>query len=133
MEIDTLELPKAKTVGDGTALSDWLAFLKVKSREELNMVEEKAVVPEVKQAGAILIRLSADEQVRLEEEAREKARRDEYARIKLAKKQGLEQGLEKGLEQGLEKAARGMLAEGIAENIVAKITGLSLEQIEELK
>jgi predicted transposase/invertase (TIGR01784 family) len=137
IEIDTLELPKANAVGDGTALGDWLAFLKVKSREELEMVEEKAIVPEVKQAGVILVRLSADEQVRMEEEYREKARRDDYARMQFAKMEGKMEGKvegkAEGVQQNKEDTATNMLNEGLAESLIAKVTGLSLEKIAELK
>jgi predicted transposase/invertase (TIGR01784 family) len=51
--------------------------------------------------------------------------------------QGLEKGIEKGLEKGIEKArledAKNMLAEGIAVEVVARVTGLSSEIIEQLK
>jgi predicted transposase/invertase (TIGR01784 family) len=50
---------------------------------------------------------------------------------------GLEQGLEQGIEKGIEKArledAKNMLAEGIAVEVVARVTGLSSEIIEQLR
>ncbi|MCD8397710.1 MAG: hypothetical protein LUD12_11125, partial [Lachnospiraceae bacterium] len=50
-----------------------------------------------------LVNLSADEQKRLEYEAREKAIRDYNAAISYAQKQGLKQGIEQGLKQGIEQ------------------------------
>ncbi|MFT5084931.1 MAG: hypothetical protein ACI9Y1_002988 [Lentisphaeria bacterium] len=52
-------------------------------------------------------------------------------------KQWEQQGIEKGIERGIEKAslgvAKNMLKEGIAVEVVARVTGLSLERIEQLK
>ncbi|WP_270619902.1 Rpn family recombination-promoting nuclease/putative transposase [Paenibacillus macerans] len=51
--------------------------------------------------------------------------------------QGIEQGIEKGIEQGIavgmEKAALNMLREGMETSLVAKVTGLTEEQVARLK
>jgi predicted transposase/invertase (TIGR01784 family) len=44
-----------------------------------------------------------------------------------------EKGLEEGMEKGLLEAARNMLAEGFSIDLVVKCTGLSIEQVKELK
>ena len=44
-----------------------------------------------------------------------------------------EKGLEEGMEKGLLEAARNMLAEGFSIDLVVKCTGLSVEQVKELK
>ena len=41
--------------------------------------------------------------------------------------------MEKGIEQGIEKTALNMLREGIEASLVAKVTGLSAEQVAKLK
>jgi predicted transposase/invertase (TIGR01784 family) len=54
---------------------------------------------------------------------------------------GREEGREEGLEQGLEKGrimtrlenARKMLAEGLDETLVARVTSLSIDEVEKLK
>ena len=54
--------------------------------------------------------------------------------------QGLEQGLEKGLEQGLEQGRneerlqliRKMVSRGMTPDLISEMTGLSLEEIENL-
>ena len=62
--------------------------------------------PYIKKACENLERISADEEKRLEYEAREKAIRDHNHFMRMSKQagwnEGLEKGLEKGLEQGLE-------------------------------
>lgn len=60
---------------------------------------------------------------------------------KKATEQAIEQGIEQGIQQGMEKGsiqekeniARNMLKEGIDINIISKVTGLTLEQINNLK
>ena len=47
--------------------------------------------------------ISADEQKRLEYEAREKALKDYNTQILRAKEQGLRWGMEQGIEQGIER------------------------------
>ena len=47
--------------------------------------------------------------------------------------EGIEKGMEKGREEGRIEAARNMLADEISIDLVAKYTGLSIEQVKELK
>jgi predicted transposase/invertase (TIGR01784 family) len=47
-------------------------------------------------------------------------------------KQGLEQGLEQGIEQGIQQVAKKMLGQGMEIEMIATLTGLSLETIEQL-
>ena len=51
--------------------------------------------------------------------------------------EGMEKGMEKGREEGREEgrieAARNMLADEISIDLVVKYTGLSIEQVKELK
>ena len=78
-------------------------------------------------------------------EQREKAIRDYYSYISAFKEEGLEQGMKEGLEQGLEQGLKkGLqenkiqnvvngLKEGIDINIIAKITKVSIQDIEKIK
>ena len=59
--------------------------------------------------------------------------RDIQNYISYAREKGLEEGMEKGMEKGLLEAARNMLAEGFSIDLVVKCTGLSIEQVKELK
>jgi predicted transposase/invertase (TIGR01784 family) len=47
-------------------------------------------------------------------------------------KQGIKRGKEEGLKQGKEEMARNMLKEGLNINLIAKISGLTIDEIEEL-
>ncbi|SHH36418.1 conserved hypothetical protein (putative transposase or invertase), partial [Thermosyntropha lipolytica DSM 11003] len=46
---------------------------------------------------------------------------------------GIEKGIAKGIEKGKEEAALNALQKGLDIQIIAEITGLSVERIEELK
>ena len=48
-------------------------------------------------------------------------------------KQGLEQGLERGTEQSKNEIARNMLKKGLDISLISEVTGLSNEQINNLK
>jgi predicted transposase/invertase (TIGR01784 family) len=143
LSLHTLELPKVSGVDDGTELWAWLEFLKAKDKEELEMLakDHPTVQPAVKK----LLRLSENEQAQILHESREKARRDEQARVQDAEesgwKEGLEEGLERGLEQGLERGreeaqrviARNLLKLGISLAGIAEATGLSQAEILQLQ
>ena len=73
------------------------------------------------------------------------AYRDIKNSIDTAKQEGLAEGMEKGMELGIEKGmakgmnqkaldiARNMLADGVDINLIMKYSGLTQEQIENLK
>ncbi len=48
-------------------------------------------------------------------------------------KKGLKEGEEKGRQEGLRKTAISMLQEGLETNLISKVTGMSLQQIEQIK
>ena len=48
-------------------------------------------------------------------------------------KQGLEQGLERGTEQSKNEIAKNMLKKGLDISLISEVTGLSNEQINNLK
>ena len=50
-----------------------------------------------------------------------------------AKEEGLEKGIEEGMEKGILKIAKRMLLEGFGVEKIAKLTGLSAEEIGKLK
>ena len=91
----------------------------------------------MKQAVMRVRKLSASELLRIEEEAREKARRDRADEILGGILKGREQGLEQGLEQGRiaekEEVTRKMLIAGSDVNFIQTMTGLSKNHILKLK
>lgn len=70
-------------------------------------------------------------------EASKKAYRDIKNSVDTAKREGIAEGMEKGMEKGLEQRsleiARKMLAKGMDAASVMEITGLSAEQMQQLK
>ena len=80
-----------------------------------------------------------------EYEASKMAYRDIKNSIDTAKQEGLAEGMEKGMELGMEKGmkkgmnqkaldiARNMLADDVDINLIMKYSGLTQEQIENLK
>lgn len=70
-------------------------------------------------------------------EASKKAYRDIKNSVDTAKREGIAEGMEKGMKKGLEKRsleiARKMLAKGMDAASVMEITGLSAEQMQQLK
>ena len=70
-------------------------------------------------------------------EASKKAYRDIKNSVGTAKREGIAEGMEKGMKQGMEQRsleiARKMLAKGMDAASVMEITGLSAEQMQQLK
>ena len=52
--------------------------------------------------------------------------------LKQGKAEGLKQGKAEGLKQGKEEMARNMLKEGLEVNLIAKISGLTIDEIQKL-
>ena len=46
--------------------------------------------------------------------------------------QGVQQGMQQGVHQGVLKVCEGMIREGVDENIISRVTGLSLEEIRQI-
>ena len=162
IEIHFLELPKF-TLRDMRKIRTseaWIAYFSGKySKEELE--EIAMTTPAIKEAVEFEDTFLQDKIERRAYEQREKAIRDYYSYISAFKeegleqgmkegleqglKQGLEQGLKQGLEQGLEQGLKkGLqenkiqnvvngLKEGIDINIIAKITKVSIQDIEKIK
>lgn len=117
LEIHTLEIPKIGE-SDDTRLWNWMKFLDVKTEEELNVLAEKS--PIMKKAAVRLMELSADEKARMLYEAREKERRDNYAR---------ERGAVKSREIEI---AQNAIRKNMSVEDIADITGLTHAEIESL-
>jgi predicted transposase/invertase (TIGR01784 family) len=158
IEIHTLELQKVPAEADGAQTDKkttreilWLQLIRAKEEEEVKMLAAKS--PEIKEAYAVLKKLSEDEKVRLLYESREKAIWDEQARLYGARKDGREEGIGIGREEGIgigreegigigreegkhEKAldiARKFIERGLDVNLIATGTGLTVEEVQSLQ
>ena len=129
IEINILELPKLHEA-DGTHLGNWLRFFRAKTEEDFMSVAETN--PAIKEAWGVIKVLSGDEQARAMAEAREKARMDLEAFLSDALNEGLEKGRQEGLQEGKIEVAQNLLREKTPEDLIAKATGLPLEEIRRL-
>ena len=85
--------------------------------------------------------INADEEERMRAKFREKAEWKYHADMKSmyseGKNDGIKEGIKEGLKQGIREPkiiiAQNMLAEKIDIQIIAKTTGLTIEEIENLK
>ena len=88
-----------------------------------------------------LEQVSWNEKLRRIAELKEKYIRDEQASIEYAQNEGYRQGEKKGMAEGEAKGeknksieiAKNMLKENVEKKLISKVTGLSLEEIKNLK
>jgi predicted transposase/invertase (TIGR01784 family) len=125
-EIHTLELKKlCQAIHNINATDErdekseklilWLSLINACNEEEINMLATKD--PYIKEACRVLDGLSDSEEVRLLYESREKAIRDEQARLYAARKDGM--------EEGLTNAAKAMRSKGFSIEMIRECTGLT--------
>ena len=108
-EIQILELKKLSgTINNTDGIISWMKFFSGKSREEFeHMAKTNEYVNEAYQT---LLNLSADDQKRLEYEAREKAIRDYNSQMKSSRDQGIDLGIVQGkLEAYMELIQDGLI------------------------
>ncbi|MDR0996150.1 MAG: Rpn family recombination-promoting nuclease/putative transposase [Zoogloeaceae bacterium] len=139
LEISTLELPKLPKEEDGQPLWRWLEFLKLRNKEELDMLAHRH--EDLREAVEQLTLLSEDADVRRLYDLEFKRETDFANRQLDALEKGWSEGLAKGLAEGREEGreeglaesrqaiARNMLNGGFAPDLVARMTGLSADEI----
>ena len=145
LEIDIIELPKIQKekIDKNKELLDWLYFIEDPESERVKDIMKENVA--VKEAYEKLQKISADEEMRILADLRQKAIMDEkaiYARgIDVGEEKGLKRGREEGMKEGIEQGikqekidtAKKLLELNIKIEDIIKATGLSKEEIEKLK
>jgi predicted transposase/invertase (TIGR01784 family) len=133
MEINILEIPKVRE-NDGSQLSNWLRFFAATTEEDFMALSQTS--PAIAEAWGVIKHLSADESARMIAESREKGRLDMEAYMETGrregKREGLREGEQKGKLEGKLEIARNLLCEKLPIELVAKSTGLSLEEVRRL-
>ena len=140
-ELHIIELPKirkGKADGKEEKLLEWLSFLENPESKEVTGYMKKN--ENMKQAKEKLNTLSADEELRILAELREKAIRDEKSLKEGYYEEGLKEGIKeghvKGMEEGLvqknKENAKKMKERGYTIEEIIEITNLSKEEIEKL-
>ena len=143
IEIHFMELPKLlikwrnrEVDPREDQLVRWLLLLEASEDEEITQVLEEIAMQEdqvLKKAMDEWERVSQDPEVLLAYEARRKALLDEKSALKRAEKKGKQEGLEEGREKTIKAMAIRMIQEGIDSNVISKLTGLSIDEVEKLR
>ena len=130
LEIHFIDLEKLRRgmgiEGIDSSLLKWLRFLAAKQREEFEMLAKND--KELQNAYEHLQEISADDRKRMEYEAREAWLMDQRTRELLARAEGKAEGK----TEGMEKVARNAIKEGMDITLIARLTGLSEQEIKRL-
>lgn len=144
LEIDIIELPKLEEKGiENDKLKYWLYF--IENPEDERVKEKMKENKELKEAKDKLQAMSEDEYMQRMADLREKAIMDEKEVYRTGYHEGLELGEARGKELGeisgkklgeasrTKEIAKKMKEENIPIETIAKVTGLTEEEIENLK
>ncbi len=135
MELHFVELKKFKKELSeiNSSLDRWITFLNNAYKYEKDKIpEELAADSEVKKAIEQLDVMYLNEKEREYYEAEQKAIRDRAAIMQSAFNKGEKKGIEMGIEEGVRITAAGMKKKGLAAEVIADVTGLPVEEINDL-
>lgn len=132
--LDLTQIDTTSALEEFPDLNYWAKFFLADTWEEVQMLSEKS--EGIQEAVVTLKKLTEDEKIALQCEARERYDHDRASAIACGIRQGKEQGLELGLEQGRHETqleiARKLLAKGTVISDIEDITGLSSSEIQSL-
>lgn len=129
LEIHILELPKlAEYEYPENELLDWARFINAEQKKEMEAMAKKSEY--IEKAYDRLVNISADEQKRLEYEAREKVIRDHIYLIKSNREEGRQEGVLAGIE--LMKKALKLTKEGKSPKEIAQELQIPVESVERM-
>lgn len=130
LEIYIIELNKLKNgaVKDNQKLNSWLYFIK-SSKVVVNKNMREEDIEEIKKAQKILEDISADEHEKWLAEMRLKYIRDKHA----IEDFGYDKGYKSGQSKKQEEIARNLKQENVDIQFIARVTGLTEEEIEKIK
>ena len=119
--LELVKLPPEAQNEEGIIL--WMRFLGGRCEEDFRHMAEKDKY--IEEAYDTLKKLSADEEKRLEYEARQKVIRDHNSFMKSAEKRGLQQGIQYTLK-ALELKKQNLSAEQIAEELQISLNDVKM-------
>ena len=127
MEVHFIEIPKLENSSDEKdMLVAWTEFLKDPESEIVRDLELS--IDEIRQAKDELIRMSNDKKQRELYDMRANSLRDKISELNAAKKKGREEGI----KEGKIEIVRNMKKSGLDIESIAKLTGLSIDEIESI-
>ena len=117
-------------------LTKWVDFLTNPIDLEKKTFEDE----DIEKARKTLNYISTNDEERLIIDKIIEGRNDYYSAKNIAREEGREEGLKEGLKEGREEGekkgkieiAKNMLKEGLDVNLISKLSGLSVKEIEEL-
>ncbi len=129
------ELPKLREKKDRTGpkekdLGEWLHFFNYAHKEGDETVRAYYTNPMIHRAFGVLETLSADDEVRLRAEMREKALKDEVSALGAERREGRKEGR----KEARKHTARNLLLMGIlTPEQISQATGLSIRELKKLR
>ena len=127
MEVHFIEIPKLENSSDEKdILVAWTEFLKDPESEIVRDLELS--IDEIRQAKDELIRMSNDKKQRELYDMRANSLRDKISELNAAEKKGREEGI----KEGKIEIVRNMKKSGLDIESIAKLTGLSIDEIESI-
>ncbi len=126
IEIHALETTKLPSEADRPHLWTWMQYFASRTEKELAMITKD--YPAINKAVGVLKALSADDEAYEVAEKLEQRRRDEASRLWGA----MEAGRREGRKEGQIATARNMLADHASCEYIARMTGLTLDEIRKL-
>ena len=109
-----------------------LRFITVQDKRKTEIIRELEV-PEMEQAINAYYTITASPEFREIERLHEKARHDEAQALHHAEQQGIQQGIQKGVDERSIEIARKLLKRNRPIDEIVEDTGLTREEIENLK
>ena len=139
MELHFIEIPKLRKLENSEDISDmleaWITFIESPTSELIDKLEMS--LDEIKEAKEELLRLSGNDKERERYEKRFESLLEQNSLLANAERKGLQKGIQKGLKEGENRKAIEIAKKSIDNNLddstIKIITGLSLEEIKELK
>lgn len=131
MEFHVIELPKLpEKLKKGDNILTWAKFINAERREEFEELADMDTYIEA--AYNHLQVISQDDKKRMEYEARQKAIRDYNEGMLESHERGLKQGRVEGRAEGVAGIAKKLRVRGDPLDEIAELTGLTVEQIQNL-
>lgn len=131
IEIHFIEIPKLKKINNSEEVTDmleaWIEFISNPEGEVISNLEMTR--EEIREAKEELLKISASSKERILYEKRKESILNKVSALKKSR----EKGREEGRDQKSIEVARNALIEGFDVITISKITGLSIEDIENLK
>lgn len=135
MEIHFIEIPKLRKLDDSDEISDmleaWVAFIQNPDSEIVGKLEMSR--KEIKEAKSELVRMSGDSKERYMYEKRKESILEKVSLIESAEQKGIEKGKKEGAKEEKIFIAKNAINNNLNDNTIQIITGLSLDEIKELR